>query len=77
MIPGSSVPATDSTCTAVESSQTVIQTDAVREDSANVPSSGKAHGYAKVHKPSPSNGQARTTGPDVVPTIAEVNQTTL
>ena len=73
-IPGSdSVPKTDSTST-VEANQTVIQTDISGEGNANVSSSVKAHGYAKVHKP--SNSQAKA-GPDVVPAITGTNQTTL
>lgn len=76
MIPdGGNVPKPDSTST-VETNQTVIQTDIPGEDSTNVLSSVKTHGYAKVHKP--SNSQAKPAGPDVVPsTTGTSNQTTL
>ena len=75
-IPGSgtNVPKTDLTST-VDTNQTVMQTDISGEgNTANVPSSVKAHGYAKVHKPSNSPAKA---GPDVVPAITGANQTTL
>ena len=74
MIPGDNVPKADSTGT-VETNQTVIQTDISGEDNTNVSTSVKAHGYAKVHKP--SNAQAKPSGPDVVPSITGTNQTSL